>query len=138
FDLVFFGSVLQYMDDDVVSTCLAKAKTLLAPGGCVVSRDSVQLVTRIERAGEYPVIYRTPQEYFKLFSARGLRCVHMEVSFVRKRFTNLTERLYGTLKVPYGLAYAFRESLIFLDGLLGRPVFLKPKKYLEELKIENP
>ncbi len=138
FDLIFFSGVLQYMDDDVVVATLKKAGHMLAPGGFFISRDSVQLDKRVEKSGDYPVIYRTPDEYHALFDAAGFACSYMQVSYPVKRFTNLASRLYRLPIVTYSMAYAVRECLCAVDDLFGNPDFLKTERHKRELRKANP
>ncbi len=138
FDLVYFSGVLQYMDDDVVKQCITKASRLLSPRGVVVSRDSVQLNERVEKSGDYPVIYRTPDEYLALFEAGGFRREYMKLSYQHKRFTKTAARLYGLPFISYGMAYTFREGLCAVDNLLGNPDLLKTERHKKELQQANP
>lgn len=138
FDLIFFSGVLQYMDDDVVSAAITKAVRMLAPGGVIISRDSVQLEERVEKAGDYPVIYRTPDEYRDFFSVAGFDRTYMDVSYPAKRFTNVASRLYRLPGVTYSMAYAVRAGLCAIDDLLGQPDFLKTDLLKRQLRQRNP
>jgi SAM-dependent methyltransferase len=138
FDLVYFSGVLQYMDDPTVLECIQKATTLLAPGGTIISRDSVQRTTRVERGGEYPVLYRTIEEYADLFSKEGYAMQYSAVSYPHKRFTVLASRLYALPFCTYHMALAAREVLCFVDTLLGSPAFLKSKALRTRPLEENP
>jgi SAM-dependent methyltransferase len=138
FDLVYFSGVLQYMDDDVVKQCIAKASSILSADGFIVSRDSVQTAQRMEKTGEYPVIYRAEAEYRAFFEAGGFALDYSNLSYQHKRFTGLASRLYMIPGVTYKMAYAVREGLCLLDNLFGNPSILKTKKHKAELKEENP
>lgn len=138
FDLIFFSGVLQYMDDSAVAACISKANRLLAPSGVVISRDSIQVHSRVEKIGEYPVIYRTEEEYIKIFESAGFKQTYSNLSYLHKRFTQIASKLYGLPGVNYRMAYGFRELLCFLDASLGEPRFLKTKRYFDEVRNENP
>lgn len=138
FDLVYFSGVLQYMDDEIVRRCLSKADELLSDGGTVVTRDSVQKSVRVEKIGEYPVIYRTEAEYRSYFEAAGFTQTYSGLSYAHKRFTKTASRLFRLSGVTYGMAYAVREALCLVDDLLGNPPFMKTGAHLGELKAENP
>ncbi|CAK0757116.1 hypothetical protein CCP3SC1AL1_2350003 [Gammaproteobacteria bacterium] len=138
FDLIFFSGVLQYMNDDVVEICIAKATNLLLPGGSIITRDSVQLSSRVEKTGEYPVIYRTESEYVKFFEAAGFTQVYSDFSYAHKRFTKLSSRLYELPGVTYKMAYAFREVLCSIDKVLGYPNFLRTSQCRAGLMEKNP
>lgn len=137
FDLIFFSGVLQYMDDEVVTESLNRAVRMLAPGGVVISRDSVQLERRIEKTGDYPVIYRTSEEYRAIFDASGLERTYMAVSYPAKRFTNFASRLYRLPFITYSMACAVRGILCAVDNLLGNPNLLKTKRHKHELLQQN-
>lgn len=137
FDLIFFSGVLQYMDDEVVTASLNRAVQMLAPGGVVISRDSVQLEKRVEKTGDYPVIYRTSDEYRMLFETAGLERTYMNASYPAKRFTNLASRIYRLPGITYSMASAVRACLCAVDDLLGNPDFLKTKRHKHELLQHN-
>lgn len=138
FDLVFFSGVLQYVDDATIAAVLARAARLLAPGGIFVSRDSVQLEERVVKAGDYPVMYRTPEEYRVVFEAAGFERTYMDVSYPAKRFTNVASRLYQLPFMSYSMACAVRAGLCAVDDALGNPDFLKTEQHRRELRQRNP
>lgn len=138
YNLVYFSGVLQYMDDTVVRQCIDKATSLLSHEGIIISRDTVQTAERVEKRGEYPVIYRKASEYIAFFAASGYRLEYSAVSYPQKRFTGLACRLYQLPGVPYGLAYGVREALCGVDNALGNPGFLKTRRHRESLQVQNP
>lgn len=138
FDMVYFSGVLQYMDDDVVRSCICKAKEMLVPEGVILSRDSVQLRHRVEKSGDYPVIYRTEIEYRKAFEENGFQLEYSDLSYQHRRFTNIASRLYDLPGVSFRMANSLRALLCFVDDAIGNPSFLKTKRHLLELAMENP
>lgn len=138
YDLVYFSGVLQYMDDPTLLECVRKATSLLAPGGTILSRDSIQRVRRVEKTGEYPVLYRTIEEYEALFAKEGYAMAYSGVSYPHKRFTVLASKLYRLPFCTYSMALAAREVLCFVDSLLGSPGFLKSKSLRTQVPEENP
>jgi SAM-dependent methyltransferase len=138
FKLVYFSGVLQYMDDSTVIECVQKASKLLAEGGIIVSRDSIQVQERVEKDGHYPVVYRTIAEYEKLFAQAGFKLEYTASSYPRKRFTDTASRIYRSPLGSYRLALVLREFLCLVDSLLGHPDFLKSKEHKRLLKDENP
>ncbi|MDY0168395.1 MAG: class I SAM-dependent methyltransferase [Thermoguttaceae bacterium] len=129
FDLVYFSGVLQYMDDAVVRQCIEKAGSLLPDGGVIISRDTVQKARRVEKTGEYPVIYRLASEYVALFAAAGYHLKYSDVSYPHKRFSGVAARFYQVPGVTYGMAYTLREVLCRIDNVLGRPSSLRSHKH---------
>ena len=79
FDLIYFSGVLQYMDDAIVTKSIAKASKLLSDDGYIISRDSIQTIERVEKAGDYPVVYRTTEEYRSLFQTGGFKMNYSNV-----------------------------------------------------------
>lgn len=138
FDLIYFSGVLQYMDDTTVLECIAKATSLMSPEGVIVSRDSVQVAERVEKAGDYPVVYRTVAEYKRLFEEAGYAMDYTAESYPHKRFTGLASRLYLSPIGSYGLALVVREFLCVADQLLGSPGFLKTARHKQLMHEENP
>jgi len=130
FDLIYFSGVLQCMDDDAVRQCIAKVGTMLRVDGgdaVIISRDSVSENGRFEKFGDYPAIFRTADEYRQLFESYGYRLDYSALSYLPRRFTGLTARLYRLPFVTYEVAYTFRELLCKLDNDLGNPKYLKRK-----------
>jgi len=68
--LVHAGGLLQYLPDDGVVAFARAAAERLEPDGLLVSRDSVGR-RRVELTGDYPVVYRTEEEYVRLLGAAG-------------------------------------------------------------------
>ena len=129
FDLVYFSVVLQFMDDDVIRSCIEKADSML--GGdtkIIISRDSVRAVQRTETIGDYPAIFRTDAEYVELFRSAGYFLEYSRQAYLPKRFTGVASRLYKLPYVSYERAYAARELLGKVDDVLGNPNFLKRKE----------
>lgn len=137
FDLIFFSGVLQYMDDETVSAVLDKAAGLLEPDGSFISRDSVQLEKRVVKTGDYPVIYRTPEEYRELFNEAGFVRIFMDLSYPAKRFTNIASRIFNLPGISYRMAAAVRDGLCTLDNALGNPAWLKTDRHKRELRQVN-
>lgn len=138
YDLVYFSGVLQYIDDDVIEQCVAKASSLLAQDGVIISRDSIQTLERVEKVGEYPVIYRTEGEYRSLFQNGDFEMDYSNLSYDHKRFTGMASRLYEIPGVTYNMAIFAREILCKIDNLFGKPGFLKTNEMKKIAEQENP
>jgi SAM-dependent methyltransferase len=137
YDLIYFSGVLQYMDDETVSSCLNMAISLLTEEGVIISRDSIQLKFRVERQGDYPVIYRTEREYADIFQQEGLERTYLHLSYDAKRFTRLASRIYQIPGISYQVAYFLREIFCSVNSLLGEPKFLMPTGYSSIDNAEN-
>ncbi len=78
FDLIYFGSCLQYMSDSAVRTSFERSAHYAEPNAVLLCRDTVSLLGRpfhrSERySGDDPAIYRTPEYYEDLAWAHGWR-----------------------------------------------------------------
>jgi SAM-dependent methyltransferase len=80
FDLIYLGSCLHYMDDAAITRGLERVAPRLAPGGVLLSRDTVSLIGktfhRSERyGGDDPAIYRPIAWYQDAMRRHGLSLV---------------------------------------------------------------
>jgi len=97
FDAIVLGGLLPYMSDEDVPTLLARLHDCLAPGGVLVSRDSVLSDRETQpppMPADYEVVYRRASEYRRLFEQAG--------------FTSCSS----------GLLYAFPAPAYLYDRLL--------------------
>jgi ubiquinone/menaquinone biosynthesis C-methylase UbiE len=133
FDLIYFSSVLQYINDDDVLASIQKAKAMLTPGGCIISRDTTQALKRVVMDGEYPVIYRTIDEYKGVFASAGLRLDYCAPSYTIKRFSNFAFRISRWPLMGYRSAHLIQKELLKVNDFLGNPRFLMKKHYREML-----
>jgi len=124
FDVIYFSGVLQYCTDNEVAASIEKARTLLSQNGVIISRDTIQARERVTLTGRYPVIYRTVEEYRRLFGAGGFELRYSAPSYKPKRFTSLCSRLYHPPVLPYWLALSVLLVLNLLNDAIGRPRFL--------------
>lgn len=69
-EMVHAGGLLQYLSDEDLVVFAERARGRLSGGGCLVTRDSVG-PRRVELTGDYPVVYRTEEEYQQLMLAAG-------------------------------------------------------------------
>lgn len=133
FDLIYFSGVLQYINDIDVLESIKKAKSMLTPGGCIISRDTTQALKRVLMDGDYPVIYRTIDEYKAIFANAGLRLDYCEASYAPKRFSNFAFRISKWPLMGYRSAQFLQNVLLWINNLLGRPRFLMKKNYRDML-----
>ena len=68
FDIVYLGGVTQYLEDEALIELLRNARAMVAPGGLLISRDSVQQSgpTRVMKRAGYECIYRQRTEFIAL------------------------------------------------------------------------
>ena len=68
FSLIFLGGLLMYLNDNDVVILLQKLKSLLAPGGIILCRESTVRKGTLTRGGEYQAVYRSVPTYHSLFN----------------------------------------------------------------------
>ncbi len=70
--VVFLGGLLMYLDEQAVLALLQRLAAHLDPGGIILCRESTVRGKTETRAGDYPVVYRSVQEYRRIFKQCGL------------------------------------------------------------------
>lgn len=134
FDLIYFSGVLQYLDDNDIKASLQKARTLLAPGGTLVSRDTVETKTRSVLDGDYPVIYRTQSEYQALFEEMAFSLSYSKISQHANRFASFCSKLYERGILSYRGTRRLHEGLLKLNDAMGDPHWLKKRAIRHKLE----
>lgn len=123
FDLIYLGSCLHYMDDAAILRGLERIAPRLAPGGVLLSRDTVSLIGktfhRSERyGGDDPAIYRPIAWYEDAMRRHGLTLVSAWPTWVKP----LSWRLRWLL--PPALRRACLERELALAGFEVRHPWL--------------
>jgi SAM-dependent methyltransferase len=72
FSLVFLGGLLMYLDEEHVIALLRSLVARLEPGGIILCRESTVRGETERRTGDYPVVYRSVQDYRRIFRQCGL------------------------------------------------------------------
>lgn len=70
--VVFLGGLLMYLDEQAVLALLRRLVAHLEPGGIILCRESTVRGKTERRGGDYPVVYRSVQEYRRIFRQCGL------------------------------------------------------------------
>jgi SAM-dependent methyltransferase len=73
YSLVFLGGLLMYLDEEHVIALLRSLVAHLEPGGIILCRESTVRGKTETRAGDYPVVYRSVQDYRRIFKQCGLK-----------------------------------------------------------------
>lgn len=133
YDLIYFSGILQYIDDDEVVETVKKAKGMLKSGGVILSRDTVQESERVILESDYPVIYRTVDEYAGLFERNSLELDYCEMSYPHRRFSHFVSKLYKLPFVNYAFAFRLQSLLVAINNMLGDPRFLMKKHHRDML-----
>lgn len=116
YNLIYSAGVLQYLDDEDVVKVLKNMRKRLLPNGVFISRDTFMGERKV-LDGEYPVIYRTKDEFKKLVESVGFKVDRSEKSYqvpIRtlfylkflwlldvKTLTDWTEGLEGLFRLIY-------------------------------------
>lgn len=134
FNVIYFSGVLQYISDLDLEKTIQKAKDLLAPGGVIVSRDTVQINGRSVHTGNYPVIYRSVDEYLEVFKKLGFSCTRHQLAYQPKRFMGVFGRIYNLGFRNYRTLRILQDVCIRLHKLIGSPEIYVNKKYQKQMK----
>jgi len=70
--VVFLGGLLMYLDEQAVLALLRRLAAHLEPGGIILCRESTVRGETERRGGDYPVVYRSVQDYQRIFKQCGL------------------------------------------------------------------
>ncbi len=72
FSLAFLGGLLMYLDESDVVALLGKLRKCLSPGGIIVCRESTVRDNTLTLTGDYSVVYRSIENYRRIFRDSGL------------------------------------------------------------------
>ena len=78
YSLVFLGGLLMYLDENDVIDLLKKLIPSLGPDGIILCRESTVRGETVTRSGDYPVVYRSVENYKRIFKQCGLTLGHVE------------------------------------------------------------
>jgi len=78
YSLVFLGGLLMYLNENDVITLLQKLIPCLGPDGIILCRESTVRGETVTRTGDYPVVYRSVQDYKRIFKQCGLTLKQVE------------------------------------------------------------
>jgi len=80
YSLVFLGGLLMYLDENDVITLLKKLIPYLGPDGIILCRESTVRGKTVTRSGDYPVVYRSVQDYKRIFNQCELILKRVEIN----------------------------------------------------------
>jgi ubiquinone/menaquinone biosynthesis C-methylase UbiE len=130
FDIIYFGGVTQYMEDDEFSNAVFHLKKFLKPCGIFIDRSTVSLeISRnFINKNDYFAIYRTESEITDIFKNANFKKVRSQNSyqFLRvgklARYMNYPPRLNILRKTPF-ITYHMLYAITELANLLKPKVF---------------
>lgn len=137
YDLIYFSGVLQYIEDDKIMEMLKKIKNEASSKCIILCRDTIQLKERITKTGDYPVIYRTKQEYIDLFSKSGFDLIASEIAYKIPRFSRIINLFYHPPFMGLNFARFIGKILNIINNILGNPRFLMSKGLYKAIQSGN-
>lgn len=81
FELIFLGGLMMYQGDADVVELLNNLKSRLQEGGSIILRESTVRQGVLALKGEYQVVYRSVEEYQRLFEEAGIADVEVRQNF---------------------------------------------------------
>lgn len=78
YSLVFLGGLLMYLDEKDIIALLQKLIPCLGPDGIILCRESTVRGETVTGEGDYPVVYRSVQDYKRIFKQCGLTLKSVE------------------------------------------------------------
>ena len=80
YDLVFLGGLLMYLNEEDVVSLLRRIIPFLAPNAVVLCRETTVREGTVTREGEYQAVYRSVENYARIFESRGFSVVQTEMN----------------------------------------------------------
>jgi len=120
FDVIYFASVFQYLEDRDVFKALNNCKSMLKSNGILVSRDSVCYSKTRYKKGKYEVKHRNVKEFIRLFEKSGFMLNYTRNSM----FPNLFGAALVKLSNSKRLFWFFMKPFLFMEPILTRAWFL--------------
>ena len=78
FDLIFVGGLFMYLSDSDATGLLGALKDRLSAGGTIILRESTVRSGVLLVTGEYQAVYRSVDEYRKLFQTAEITCQEVQ------------------------------------------------------------
>lgn len=103
FELVFLGGLCMYLNDIDLIDLLSRIRERLAPNGTIILRESTVPDVARGAEGDYDALYRTTEDYQRLFAKVGFSSTQ-----VRRNFG------YTAMETAIELVHARRRYLRFL------------------------
>jgi ubiquinone/menaquinone biosynthesis C-methylase UbiE len=137
YDLVYFSGVLQYIDDGSIKKIAEKLKTIINQDSIVLSRDTMQSAKRVVKNGNYPVTYRTMDEYIGLFKSQNFALRENILAYKMPRFTRVLSMFYTLPFFSLNFTLFIGSILGGINNLLGNPKFLMNKGLIKTIESGN-
>jgi SAM-dependent methyltransferase len=126
YDVIYFGSVSQYLEDDQIHELLKNLSRWIAPSTIMVERCTVSYSARIEvRKADYFSNYRTPLELDGIFRMHGFSLCYYKRSYRILRGGRALRRRYEHVLPRYIWATA-PLSLWIMLGMSWLADLVKP------------
>jgi trans-aconitate methyltransferase len=115
FEVVFLGGMLMYLNENDVISLLRKLIPSLQPGGIILCRETTVREGAITRHGDYQAVYRSVENYERIFSESGLSVVKIQMNVP-----------YVVMQMGCELVkkwQAFVPPWLHLTSIVGRPIY---------------
>jgi 16S rRNA A1518/A1519 N6-dimethyltransferase RsmA/KsgA/DIM1 with predicted DNA glycosylase/AP lyase activity len=80
YEVVFLGGMLMYLNEDDVISLLKKLTPFLQPEGIILCRETTVRKADITRSGDYQAVYRSLENYGRIFSECGLSAMKVQMN----------------------------------------------------------
>lgn len=116
FDVIYFGSVIQYLNDEDVKKTLVNLKKFIKEDTIIVDRSSIRNnIRHIADSILYYCIYRTPKEIEGLFKEINFKLVYRKRSYRFLRCGDFFKKYYNKVEKfkPFSFIIMNYISIIF-------------------------
>ncbi|MBP87347.1 MAG: hypothetical protein CMJ64_11605 [Planctomycetaceae bacterium] len=123
YEVIFLGGMLMYLNEDDVIGLLRKLVPSLRPGGIILCRETTVLKGDLIRDGEYQAVYRSVENYQRIFSECGLSVVEVRMNLpyvVMQMGCEFVKKWKATVPTRMQLL-AFVGRLVYWSLRLGYP-----------------
>lgn len=132
YDLIFLGGICMYLSDDEMKVFLQKVQQALAPGGKIISRDSVS--PNATSFYSHIKVYRNEKDYEKLLEQNNF--------FVQEKYNGPNRNVWCTVfqKLPQKVQeslYMKKVFLFFVKGTIGIDMFLAKRRPFRRHQLTN-
>lgn len=131
YDIIYFGSITQYLEDSDIHLVLNNLRPSFKPNTVIIDRSTISYGTRQKNeCGNYVSVYRTPKELTDIFALHGFEKFYQKRSYRFMR-TDLTSRIQRRLprKFPQLVRLTQPLSLYFLLFMTWVLDTLRPKPW---------
>jgi SAM-dependent methyltransferase len=123
YEVIFLGGMLMYLNEDDVICLLRKLVPSLQPGGVILCRETTVRKGDITRRGDYQAVYRSVENYRRIFSECGLSVAKVRINspyVVMQMGCEVVKKCKATVPTQMQLT-SFVGRLVYWGLRLGYP-----------------